>query len=167
MPDQATQIARPGRTRGDRRPGSVGHAGAVTEPIAPGPQDVKQVIVIRRDLKMRRGKEIAQGSHASSAWIARLVTEALDAEGHRATVELDEVASVWLRTSHRKITLQVQTEDELVELHQAARAAGLRSELITDSGKTEFGGQPTVTALAIGPDLAEAIDRITGELRIY
>ena len=35
----------------------------------PEPDDVKQVIVIRRDLKMRRGKEIAQGAHASSAWL--------------------------------------------------------------------------------------------------
>jgi PTH2 family peptidyl-tRNA hydrolase len=31
--------------------------------------DVKQVLVIRKDLKMRRGKEIAQGAHASMAWL--------------------------------------------------------------------------------------------------
>jgi len=29
----------------------------------------KQVIVIRKDLKMRRGKEIAQGAHASIAFL--------------------------------------------------------------------------------------------------
>ena len=29
----------------------------------------KQVIAIRKDLKMRRGKEIAQGSHASMAFL--------------------------------------------------------------------------------------------------
>ncbi len=34
---------------------------------------MKQVIVIRRDLKMRRGKEIAQGAHASMAWLSRRV----------------------------------------------------------------------------------------------
>lgn len=33
--------------------------------------EVKQVIVIRRDLGMRRGKEIAQGAHASMAWLRR------------------------------------------------------------------------------------------------
>lgn len=33
----------------------------------------KQVIVIRRDLKMRRGKEIAQGSHASMAFMSHLL----------------------------------------------------------------------------------------------
>lgn len=30
---------------------------------------MKQVIVIRRDLRMRRGKEIAQDAHASIAWL--------------------------------------------------------------------------------------------------
>ncbi len=123
--------------------------------------------MIRRDLRMRRGKEIAQGSHASNAWLARLVRDGLDGSGRRAELELDVVASVWLTTSNRKITLQVQTEDELRDLHAAARAKGLRAELITDSGKTEFAGVPTVTALAIGPDLAEAIDEVTGDLRTY
>ena len=56
-----------------------------------GPEDVKQVIVIRRDLKMRRGKEIAQGAHASSSWLANLVVEALDPVTRSATVALDEV----------------------------------------------------------------------------
>ena len=35
----------------------------------------KQVIVIRRDLKMRRGKEIAQGAHASMLWLADRVIQ--------------------------------------------------------------------------------------------
>jgi peptidyl-tRNA hydrolase len=32
---------------------------------------MKQVIVMRKDLKMRRGKEIAQGAHASMAFLAK------------------------------------------------------------------------------------------------
>ena len=130
------------------------------------PADVKQVIVIRRDLNMRRGKEIAQGSHASSAWLAELVVNHLGATGS-ATVQLDEVATAWLTGSFRKITLQVRTEAELTELHQRAVAAGLRSHLIVDSGRTEFGGVATRTALGIGPDLASVIDTVTGDLPIY
>ena len=131
----------------------------------PDPEDVKQVVLIRRDLKMRRGKEIAQGSHASTAWLATLVTDALD--GDTATIRLDPVARVWLTTSWRKVTLQVPDEATLVELHDAAVARGLRSHLIRDSGRTEFGGVPTLTALAIGPDLAAAIDEVTGHLTPY
>jgi peptidyl-tRNA hydrolase, PTH2 family len=136
-------------------------------PSDPLPGDVKQVIVIRRDLKMRRGKEIAQGAHASSAWLAFMVAENIDAVTGSATVTIDANARVWITTSFRKITLQVQSEEELLELHKQALGRGLRSHLITDSGRTEFGGVPTVTALAIGPDLATHIDEITGHLTIY
>lgn len=129
------------------------------------PADVKQVIVIRRDLHMRRGKEIAQGSHASSAWLADIVTAQIAAPG--SEISMSEAARVWLTTSHRKITLQVHSEDELVSLAEQARSGGLLTHLIQDSGKTEFNGVPTYTALAIGPDLAVDVDTITGQLSIY
>lgn len=129
--------------------------------------DTKQVIVIRRDLKMRRGKEIAQGSHASTAWLSAAVLSAIDPILRTGTVAIDPVALLWLRTSNRKITVQVQSEAELVELHEAALALGLKSHLIRDSGKTEFGGVATLTALAIGPDVAESVDQVTGHLAIY
>lgn len=135
--------------------------------IPPNPNDVKQIIVIRRDLKMRRGKEIAQGAHASSAWLAFQVAEALDPRTRSSTVVLDAAASVWITSSFRKVTLQVQGEQELVDLHEKALALGLKSHLIRDSGRTEFGGIPTLTALAIGPDLASTIDEVTGHLTIY
>jgi PTH2 family peptidyl-tRNA hydrolase len=131
----------------------------------PSPEDVKQVIVIRRDLKMRRGKEIAQGAHASMAWLATLVTDALD--GDAAAIRLDPVARIWLTTSWRKITVQVPDEETLVQLHDVATARGLRSHLVRDSGRTEFGGVPTLTALAVGPDLAAAVDEVTGHLTPY
>lgn len=131
------------------------------------PAAVKQVIVIRRDLKMRRGKEIAQGAHASSAWLAFAVSDAADRATGVSTVTLDSVALAWITGSFRKVTLQVQTDEELVALHEHALRLGLRSHLITDSGRTEFAGIPTRTALAIGPDLAERIDEVTGELTIY
>lgn len=131
------------------------------------PQSVKQVIVIRRDLSMRRGKEIAQGSHASMAFLVEAVVGACDSSTGRGVVSIDEVALAWMTTSNRKVTLQVRSEEELLELHGRAGEAGLRSHLITDSGRTEFGGVPTITALAIGPDLAAAIDEITGHLAIY
>jgi peptidyl-tRNA hydrolase, PTH2 family len=149
------------------RPFVPWHCGLV--PVQP--EDVKQVIVIRRDLNMRRGKEIAQGSHASSAWMADLMTSLITAEPRedaRLIYEaIDEAARVWLTSSFRKVTLQVRGEEEITALHEAAVALGLRSHLIRDSGKTEFAGIATVTALAIGPNLAAEIDRVTGHLTIY
>lgn len=136
------------------------------DPAEPHPDEVKQVIVIRRDLKMRRGKEIAQGAHASGAWLAEAVAAVVDPEGD-ATIRIDAVARVWLTGSWRKVTLQVRSEEELVDLHDTARALGLRAHLVRDSGRTEFGGVPTLTALAIGPDLAARIDQVTGALDLY
>jgi peptidyl-tRNA hydrolase, PTH2 family len=133
----------------------------------PDPDDVKQVIVIRRDLKMRRGKEIAQGAHASTAWIVSMLADAIDRVTGTVTVTIDPVAMVWMTSSWRKVTLQVTTEHDLVGLHEAALARGLRSHLIHDSGRTEFGGIPTITALAIGPDRSTLIDEVTGDLLIY
>jgi peptidyl-tRNA hydrolase, PTH2 family len=138
----------------------------MVDPKTVDPTTVKQVIVIRRDLHMRRGKEIAQGAHASSAWISFAVADAADHSGV-ATVTLDPTALSWITGSFRKVTLQVQTDDELVALHEHALRLGLRSHLITDSGRTEFSGVPTRTALAIGPDIADQIDLVTGELSIY
>lgn len=51
-------------------------------------------------------------------------------------------------------------------IHDKAVEAGLEVHLITDSGKTEFHGEPTRTCLVIGPDDAERIDAITGKLQL-
>ena len=72
----------------------------------------------------------------------------------------------WLEAGFAKICCRVDSERELLEIHEQAREVGLESHLITDSGKTEFHGQPTHTCVAIGPDLAEKIDAVTGGLQL-
>lgn len=129
---------------------------------------VKQVIIIRRDLKMRRGKEIAQGAHAAMAWLTkRLILYPEDNKLGIFTASLSKPEQEWVEGSFRKVTVQVNTEEELISLRDAARTAGLKAYLITDSGLTEFDGVPTHTALAIGPDYDEKIDLVTGDLKLY
>ena len=136
----------------------------------------KQVLLIRKDLNMRRGKEIAQGSHASLEFVRKQIREQAESFG---TSDIEELSTKkfslsfskeelnWLLLGSAKICLRVESEEELVHLHQKAQEAGLKSSIIVDSGKTEFNGQPTATACAIGPDLKEKIDKITGNLRPY
>ena len=114
---------------------------------------MKQVIIIRKDLKMRRGKEIAQGAHASMSFILK---------GDFKRAELTE----WLETGQTKICLQVDSEDELLELDKKAKEIGLTSNIITDAGRTEFGGVSTRTCIAIGPNKSEDIDKITKHLKL-
>jgi PTH2 family peptidyl-tRNA hydrolase len=125
---------------------------------------VKQVIVIRRDLKMRRGKEIAQGAHASMA--ALLQGMVLDAEGG-ARLPLWPEARTWLEGAFTKITVKVQTEADLLAVRDKAVAAGIPHALIQDAGRTEFHGVPTFTALAVGPASSERLDPVTGDLSLY
>lgn len=132
-------------------------------------REIKQVIVIRTDLKnsegnkIRTGKLIAQGSHASLAFLTR---KAEVVNGHFTNKHLKNLKEViqWCEEGFTKICLKVNSEKELMEIYSKAIAASLNCELIVDSGYTEFGGKPTKTCIGIGPNRAEDIDKITGHL---
>jgi peptidyl-tRNA hydrolase, PTH2 family len=130
-------------------------------------RSTKQVIVIRRDLKMRRGKEITQGAHASTAWLRQRVMPLLAPAGTAAHAEFSPAERAWLEGSLRKVTVKVGSEAELLAVHEKAIEAGLAAYLITDRGLTEFGGIPTRTCLGIGPDYDDLIDPVTGDLELY
>jgi peptidyl-tRNA hydrolase, PTH2 family len=128
---------------------------------------VKQVIVIRRDLRMRRGKEIAQGAHASMAWLRQRVIERIAPDGMVDHLQLSAAEQAWFERSFRKVTVKVGSEAELMAVYEKALEAGLAAHLITDRGLTEFGGIPTRTCLGIGPDYDDLIDPVTGDLELY
>ena len=127
----------------------------------------KQVIVIRRDLRMRRGKEIAQGAHASMAWLRQRVMPLLTSAGAVEQVEFSSAERDWLEGSLRKVTVKVGSEAELLAVYEKAIEAGLVVHLVTDRGLTEFGGVPTRTCLAVGPDYDDLVDPVTGDLELY
>lgn len=120
-------------------------------------RDLKQVIVMRTDLNMRKGKMIAQGAHAAMMF-------ALDIILTRDKPSADEVA--WVIQGMKKITVRCESEDELLGIERMAKDAGLTVHIVTDAGHTEFQGVPTKTCLAIGPNSAECIDKITKDLKL-
>ena len=128
---------------------------------------IKQVILIRKDLKMRRGKEIAQGSHASMQFLVTQIVNQKFTDSTQIPVSLSEVELAWLNKGMAKVCLRVNSKEELLQYHEKAKTAGLKSYLIQDSGRTEFAGQPTYTACAIGPAEVDSIDAITGDLVPY
>ena len=107
---------------------------------------------------------IAQGAHASMMFLANIVREALP-NGHFS--QFSEAQEAWIIGRFTKICLQVPDEATLLAIYEEARKAGLESNLVTDAGLTEFGGVPTNTCLAIGPDEADKIDMVTGKLQLY
>ena len=124
--------------------------------------NIKQVIVMRHDLKMRRGKQIAQGAHASMSFLTRRLQSS-------KSLSLDDFSpntQAWLTGAFAKVCVRCNSEEELIAIHDKAIEMGLEVHLITDSGRTEFHGQPTRTCLAIGPDDAARIDQVTGHLEL-
>ncbi len=111
---------------------------------------------------MRRGKEIAQGSHASMEF---LVSQLRESDG--TDLKIDDATRCWIAAGMAKVCLQVNSEDELLKFHHEALQRGLKSSLIRDSGRTEFHGVATYTACAIGPEAADTIDQITNTLSLY
>ncbi len=124
---------------------------------------VKQVIVMRKDLNMRKGKMVAQGAHASMKvfWdISRKF------DGHYRSIPMTDEMEEWLDGRFTKVVVGCGSEEELDSLYNKAQVCGLPCSLIVDAGLTEFNGVPTKTCCAIGPANAEDIDKITGELRL-
>jgi PTH2 family peptidyl-tRNA hydrolase len=118
---------------------------------------MKMVIILRKDLNMRKGKMVAQGAHAVEDLITHL---------HSKYVTPDEMENYarWLRHGRAKIVVGVQSEQELDQIYHQAREVSIPASIITDAGHTEFHGIPTKTAVAIGPSPDEWIDAITGSL---
>lgn len=135
-------------------------------------KNVKQVIVVRKDLNMRKGKLAAQVAHASMKVLLDHMECQKYAENSEACylwfmdVYESEPLNAWLKGAFTKVVVSVDSEEELFEIKAKAEEHNIMTALITDAGYTEFGGIPTNTAVALGPDWADKIDEITGDLKL-
>lgn len=130
------------------------------------PSQIKQVLVVRKDLNMRKGKIAAQCAHASMKVVLdQMFKHQVDHEP-ALTLVMGEGSPLhlWLEGAFAKICVSVNSETELDEVYNKAKEAGILASIIVDSGRTEFHGVPTKTVVAIGPDWGESIDPITGHL---
>lgn len=149
----------------------------MTEPTS---EDVRQIIVMRKDLPMTSGKMIAQGAHAS---MKVLLDAALTWGGMSKLWGMDEGRLVmpfvqakvipltgdigtWLTGAFAKICVRVESEAELEAIYEKAGEAGLLRAMIVDAGRTAFKGVPTKTCCAIGPAPKSKLDPITGHLKL-
>lgn len=123
----------------------------------------KQVIVVRKDLNMRKGKIAAQASHASLGAVLNYATYTGE---ESITIAVNSPLFDWLSGRFTKVCVSVDSEEELLAIYNLAVRNGVNVKLITDAGLTEFNGVPTKTCLALGPDYPENIDSITGHLKL-
>lgn len=114
------------------------------------PGEFKQMIVVRADLKLSKGKMSAQASHASVEAVLK---------SHKDDVEK------WRGQGMKKVVLKVADEKELLQIKRNAEDAGLVVAIISDAGRTHLAAG-TVTCLGIGPDKTEKVDKVTGQLKL-
>jgi len=113
--------------------------------------EIKQVIVVRTDLKMSKGKIASQVAHAAVTTF------------YKTFQVKKEIALRWIEEGQPKIILKVNNLEDLLKVEKEALRNGLVTALIKDAGYTEL--KPgTITALGIGPDYKESIDKVTGKL---
>jgi peptidyl-tRNA hydrolase len=111
---------------------------------------MKQVIVVNNALRLPKGKLAAQVAHAAVA----------------AFLEAGAAAQAgWLEEGMPKVVLRVEDEQALLRLQAEASELGLPASLIEDAGRTVI-PEGTITCLGLGPAEDEALDRLTGELKL-
>ncbi|MHA2021317.1 MAG: peptidyl-tRNA hydrolase Pth2 [Candidatus Thorarchaeota archaeon] len=113
----------------------------------------KQIIAVRTDLEMSKGKMAVQVAHGAVS------------ASERVRVTLQHVWKAWFTEGQKKVVVKVTSEEELLELRRLAVDLGVPFALIRDAGMTEL-PPGTTTVIAVGPGSAEKIDRVTGNLKL-
>jgi PTH2 family peptidyl-tRNA hydrolase len=110
----------------------------------------KQVIMVRKDLKMDKGKLAAQVAHASL-------------EAYKKANASDVAA--WEAEGMKKVVVCAKDIKEFMEIKERVKGAKLPYAIIHDAGKTQL--KPgTVTAMGIGPADEKIVDSITRHLKL-
>lgn len=114
---------------------------------------IKQVIVVRSDLEMGKGKVAAQVAHAS----------VLGAENVRKSHS--DWLDGWVSGGQEKIVVKVANLKELQQIQQHAFSLNLPCSEVEDAGRTQIKAG-TLTCISIGPAPKEIIDKVTGDLKL-
>ncbi|MBT3304564.1 peptidyl-tRNA hydrolase [Candidatus Woesearchaeota archaeon] len=113
--------------------------------------ELKQVILVRTDIKLSAGKMAAQVAHAAVNCVMK---------------SDNDLVREWNSFGAKKVVLKVKNDGELHKYEQAAKDAGLKTCVISDAGLTEVPAG-TETCMGIGPDKEEKIDDITSSLSVF
>jgi len=131
--------------------------------------EIKQVIVARKDLNLRKGKWMAQAAHASmKVFFDRSKTywEGTIEEPQLKIIlktEITEEMKDWMDGNYKKIVVYVENNSELLRVYNQAKDESLPCVLVRDEALTEL-KEPGFTCCAIGPAKEDLIDKITREL---
>ena len=124
----------------------------MSTPTTPVNDEVTMYVVVRNDLKLTKGKLVAQTGHA-----VHLALRTEDPHPSHRTH--------WENGSYAKIALKVESEEALDQLAKALREAGIPHAVVTDEGRTEIPPN-TKTALGIAPRPRSHLQPFVGHLKL-
>ena len=113
----------------------------------------KMVILIRKDIKMSKGKVLAQVGHA--------VVEATIKAYTKTTLFYK-----WQADGEKIVILKVPNEKTLDTIMTIADRKDVHNGKVIDAGLTEV-SPGTTTVGYVGPDYNDKIDKLTRQLKLY
>ncbi|MDE1767828.1 MAG: peptidyl-tRNA hydrolase Pth2 [Candidatus Micrarchaeota archaeon] len=116
-------------------------------------EEIKQVILVRNDLDMGKGKLAAQVAHASI--MSYLI----------AVKENKEIVDEWMKGGQKKIVLKVDDDKAIKRLFEAFKFKKIPCALVNDAGLTQL-PPGTITTLGVGPWKKSEIDFFTSALKL-
>ncbi|KAM0949253.1 putative aminoacyl-tRNA hydrolase [Dioscorea sansibarensis] len=115
-------------------------------------EDFKMVLVVRNDLKMGKGKIAAQCSHATLGLYKKL--------NNRAPKALNR----WEMCGQIKVVLKIESEEDMLLLHDRAKSLKLPTHITIDAGRTQIAPNSRTVMAILGP--ADVVDDVTGGLKL-
>lgn len=125
-------------------------------------QNTKMVIVVRKDLSMRKGKFASQVANAS---IQFLIDNNESERGDEVHVKMSHEEAVWFRGSMSRLIATIDSENALSDLILKAELRGVPVYPVYDSRVT-LESERTLTCAAFGPAEGEDLSMILSRLKI-
>ncbi|MEM7825620.1 MAG: peptidyl-tRNA hydrolase Pth2 [Candidatus Aenigmatarchaeota archaeon] len=111
---------------------------------------LKQVVIVRKDLDIGKGKLATSVAHACVGCVRK---------------SREKVIEEWERQGAKKVVLKVSSLKELKKIYEKVKDSGLVYFLVRDAGLTQVKPGETI-CLGIGPADEKEIDKITGKLKL-
>ena len=113
----------------------------------------KMAILVRSDVKMSKGKVLAQVGHAMVDATVKAYTKTT-------------LFYKWQADGEKIVVLKVPNEKTLDTIINIAGRKGVHNGEVVDAGLTEI-SPGTITVGYVGPDYDDKIDKLTRQLKLY
>lgn len=130
---------------------------------------VKQLIIVRTDLGLSKGRLVSQGAHASLAVITNMMNRSISNGGliqYTLPTTFGSDVDIWLHETFTKVVLKVDSKQQLLDLYKKANELGLHTSFIRESSLIDENGDHTLTCIAVGPAKDEYLLPISEGLKL-